>query len=170
MQTQDQRETTSENSQTSSVVIEDDKPTENEHKSDVETPKPESEEKDEPQAQMQTLITQMKELQERLQQSEGKVRDFEQKMEGKADVGGGPSTKEFIGAKANQAKEFMSDKSKEASALGLIIATACGDACIATQQTICRYKNLLMSLAAMIFVGFLVKHEVTQSNEIHSLS
>ena len=61
MQTQDQRETTSENSQTSSVVIEEDKPTENEHKSDVETPKPE-EEKDEPQAQMQTLITQMKEL------------------------------------------------------------------------------------------------------------
>ena len=60
MQTQDQRETTSENSQTSSVVIEEDKPTENEHKSDVETPKPE--EKDEPQAQMQTLITQMREL------------------------------------------------------------------------------------------------------------
>ena len=60
MQTQDQRETTSENSQTSSVLIEEDKPTENEHKSDVETPKPE--EKDEPQAQMQTLITQMKEL------------------------------------------------------------------------------------------------------------
>jgi hypothetical protein len=38
-----------------------DKPTENEHKSgDVDTPEPE--ERDEPQAQMQTLMAQMKEL------------------------------------------------------------------------------------------------------------
>ena len=118
---------------------------------------------------MQALITQMRELQERLQQSEGKVRDFEQKMENKPEVNG-PSTREFVGAKANQAKEFVSDRSKEASALGLIIATACGDACQATQQTICRYKNLLMSLMAMIFVGFCIKNEIKQSNEIHSLS
>jgi hypothetical protein len=117
---------------------------------------------------MQALITQMKELQERLQQSEGKVRDFEQKMD-KPEVNV-PSTRAFVGAKANQAKEFMSDRSKEASALGLIIATTCGDACQATQQTICRYKNLLMSLMAMIFVGFCIKNEIKQSNEIHSLS
>jgi hypothetical protein len=42
-------------------VIVEDKPTEDEHKSgDVDTPKPE--ERDEPQAQMQTLMAQMKEL------------------------------------------------------------------------------------------------------------
>ena len=96
----------------------------------------------------------MKELQERLQQSEGKVRNFESKMDGKAS--GAPSTKEFLGAKASEAKEFISDRSKEASALGAIIATVCGNACSTTQQTIFRYRNLLMSLVAMIFVGFLV--------------
>ena len=49
----------------------------------------------------------MKELQERLQQSEGKVREFEQNMEHKPHVKA-PTTKEFIGAKANEAKEFIS--------------------------------------------------------------
>jgi flagellar biosynthesis chaperone FliJ len=174
MQTQDQRETISENSQTPSILLEEDKPTGTELKSDespidVETPKPEIKEREQPQEQMQTLIAQMKELQERLQQSEGKVRDFEQKMEDKPQANA-PTTKEFIGAKANEAKEFISDRSKEASALGLIIATACADACRATQQTLSQYRNLLMSFVAMIFVGFLVKHEVKQSNEIHSLT
>jgi hypothetical protein len=110
----------------------------------------------------------MKELQERLMQSEGKVRNFEQKID--VNASSAPSTKEFLGAKATEAKEFISERSKEASALGAIIATACGDACSTTQQTIFRYRNLLMSLVAMIFVGFLVKHEVKQSNEILSLS
>jgi hypothetical protein len=111
----------------------------------------------------------MKELQERLQQSEGKVREFEQKMEHKPHVKAS-TTKEFIGAKADEAKEFISDRSKEASALGLIIATACADACRATHQILQQYRNLLMSFVAMIFVGFLVKHEVKQSNEIYSLT
>lgn len=109
----------------------------------------------------------MKELQERLKQSEGKVRDFEQKIE---NGDAAPTTKEFIGAKANEAKEFISDRSKEVSALGIIIATACADAYQATHRTICQYRNLLMSFMAMVFIGFLVKHEVKQSNEIHSIS
>jgi hypothetical protein len=97
------------------------------------------------------------------------VTEFEHKMENKPNASG-PSTKEFVGAKTNQAREFVSDRSKEVSALGLIIATAIGDACLATQNTIYRYKKLLMAFMAMIFVGFCVQHEIKQSNEIYSLS
>jgi hypothetical protein len=55
MQTKDQRETTSGNSQASIVLIEEDKPIEN-------TAKPEIGETTDPKAQLQALITQMKEL------------------------------------------------------------------------------------------------------------
>jgi hypothetical protein len=57
MQTPDQKETTTENSQTPSVLLEEDKPTETELKSDesaidAEAPKPEMKEREQPQEQM----------------------------------------------------------------------------------------------------------------------
>ena len=57
MQTPDQKETTTENSQTPSVLLEEDKPTEPERRSDesaidAEAPEPEMKERDQPQEQM----------------------------------------------------------------------------------------------------------------------
>ena len=97
------------------------------------------------------------------------MKDFEQKIEDKP-KDEGPSTKEFVDAKAKQAKEFAAERSKEVAALSCVIATAIADVCRATQRTISEYRGLLMSLVAMVFVGFLVKHEIKQSSDIHSLT